>query len=108
MIHYIKNHQIEHLFLRGIIKAIAMNNEGNVVLASLTENKAEPEAIETVKQLQGLNIFISDIRVELIGKILNPLIELEKISVDADKIPSLARFSKLTDNWQEQLKQADL
>jgi hypothetical protein len=42
-------------------------------------NEADPSHLEQVEQLQGLGIFAADIREELIGKTLKPLIELESL-----------------------------
>jgi len=90
------------------LKTLAANNEENRVLATLIESEADSSNIEAVRQLQGLSIFISDIREELIGKILMPLVELEKIAASPDETPSLARFGKLTDHWQSQLEKAEI
>lgn len=88
--------------------ALAANSEENKVLLTQSQSETELANVEAVKQLQGLSIFISDIREELIGNILKPLVELEKTTADPNATPLLARYGKLSEHWQEELKQAEL
>jgi hypothetical protein len=57
--------------------------------------------VAEVEQLQGLGIFAADIREELIGKILKPLIELEELAGGPEANPSLTRYCKCADSLEE-------
>ena len=93
--------------LLAALKELAKNKDENTILAALTEDEADPFQLEQVEQLQGLGIFAADIREELIGKILKPLMELEKLAGDPDANPSLTRYCKWADSLEEQFACAD-
>lgn len=88
--------------LLAALKVMATNKDDNAILAALAENEADPSQLEQVEQLQGLGIFAADIREELIGKILKPLIELEELACDPDANPSLTRYCTWADSLEEQ------
>ncbi len=88
--------------LLAALKELATDKDDNAILAALAENQADPSQLELVEQLQGLGIFAADIREELIGKILKPLMELEKLAGDPDKNPSLTRYCQWADGLEEQ------
>lgn len=84
------------------LKELATNKDDNSILAQLIENKSDSSHLENIEQLEGLSIFSSDIREELIGKILKPLIQLEKLTDDPEANSSLARYCKWADSLDEQ------
>jgi len=86
--------------LIAALKELATDTSNNSVLTTLTENGAKSSEVDSVKQLQGLSIFVTDIRDELIGKILKPLSELEKSKSDIDTVSILNRYC----NWAENLE----
>jgi len=88
--------------LISALKDLATNKNDNAILVALAENEADPSPLEQVEQLQGLGIFAADIREELVGKILKPLMELEKLAGDPDKNPSLTRYCRWADSLEEQ------
>ena len=105
------------------IKELATNKDDNAILVALAENEADLSQLEhdsrdggvratsgtvaDVEQLQGLGVFAADIREELIGKILKPLIELEELAGDPDAISSLTRYCKWADSLEEQFACAE-
>jgi hypothetical protein len=52
--------------------------------------------------LKGLSLFSSDIRVELITKVLQPLMEVQKIADDPDSTASLTSYCQWADGLEEQ------
>ncbi len=93
--------------LLAALKELATNKDNNPILAALAENEADPSQLEQVEQLQGLGIFAADIRKELIGKILKPLIELEELAGDPDANPSLTRYCQWADSLEDQFACAE-
>lgn len=93
--------------LLAALKELATNKDDNAILAALAENEADSSQLEQAEQLQGLGIFVADIREELIGKILKPLIELEELAGDPDANPSLTRYCKWADSLEEQFTYAE-
>lgn len=89
------------------LKELATNKDDNAILATLAENKADPSQLECVEQLQGLGIFAADIREELIGKILKPLIEMKGLADDPDANSSLTSHCKWVDGLEEQFACAE-
>jgi len=85
-----------------IEEEITLKSWNDITHPALSENEADPSQREHVEQLQGLGIFAADIRNELIGKILKPLIELEELAADLDADPSLTRYCQWVDNLEEQ------
>ncbi|MCK5649384.1 MAG: hypothetical protein KAI22_10940 [Gammaproteobacteria bacterium] len=84
------------------LKELATKTDENTALSELIENECDQSQRDNIGQLQGLNIFALDIREELIGKILKPLIELKKLADNPDEISSLTRYCKWADNLDEQ------
>jgi len=66
--------------LLSALTTLADNQEDNTILNTLIENEASPSCLENVEQLQGLQIFKTDIKEALVGNILMPLKELEAIA----------------------------
>ncbi len=93
--------------LLAALKELATNKDDKAILAALAENEADPSQLEQVERLQGLGIFAADILEELIGKILKPLMELEKLAGDADTTPSLTRYCQWADSLEEQFSCVD-
>ena len=93
--------------LLAALEELATNKNDNAVLAAIIENEADPSQLERVEQLQGLGIFAADIRVELIDKILKPLIELQELAGNPDANPSLTRYCRWADNLEEQFACAE-
>ncbi|MDX2506272.1 MAG: hypothetical protein QNL62_17580 [Gammaproteobacteria bacterium] len=90
------------LELLSALKELATNKDENTILDRLVKNQAHSSQIENVKQLQGLNIFLSDVREELVDKILKPLLELQKITDNPDSKSSLTRYCNWADTLDEQ------
>lgn len=88
--------------LIAALKELATNKDDNNILTRLIDNQADSTQIENIEQFEGLSIFSSDIREELIGKILKPLLQLEKLTDDPNANASLARFCKWADGLDEQ------
>ncbi len=88
--------------LIDVLKELATNRDVNAIFAAFAENEADPSQREHVDKLQGLGIFEANIRDELIGKILKPLIELEELATDPDANPSLTRYCQWVDRLEEQ------
>jgi len=84
------------------LKELATNKEHNTALFERIENECDQSQRDEIEKLQGLNIFVLDIREELIIKILKPLIALEKLTVETDENPSLTRYCKWADGLDEQ------
>lgn len=93
--------------LLAALKELATNKDDNANLSALAENETDPSQLEYVEQLQGLGIFAADIRGELIGKILKPLMELEEIAGDPDANPSLTRYCQWADSLEKQFTRAE-
>lgn len=88
-----------------LIKALnelAKDNSDNSIMTQLMENNADSTQIENVEKIQGLSIFASDIREELIGKILKPLMELQNLTEDPSDSLSLTRYCTWADGLDEQ------
>ncbi len=94
--------------LLAALKALATDKESNIILNALAEDAVDPFRLEQVEQLQGLRIFAADIREELIGKILKPLIQLEELAENPDANPSLASYCQWADSLEEQFTRAEL
>lgn len=88
--------------LLAALTELATNKDDNSIIALLIKNKADPSQIENIKQLKGLSIFSSDIREELIGKILKPLLELQQLTGDPDTNSSLTCYCKWADTLDDQ------
>lgn len=82
------------LYLLAALKELVMNKDDNAIIATLTEDEADISKLEHVKQLQRLGIFAADIREELIGKILKPLIKIEELVDNYDVNTSLTSHCK--------------
>lgn len=89
------------------LKEIATNKEDNSILTQLIDNQADSTQIENVERLEGLSIFQFDIREELIGKILKPLVQLEKLTDDSGTNSSLTRFCKWADDLDQQFSHVE-
>lgn len=89
------------------LKKLSINKDDESIFENLIDNKTEPFQIENIERLQGLKIFTSDIREELIGKILTPLIELNKIADKSDVKISLIKYCKWADGLEEQFDKAE-
>jgi hypothetical protein len=94
--------------LLAALKALATDKESNIILNALAEDAVDPFRLEQVEQLQGLRIFAADIREELIGKILKPLIQLGELAENPDANPSLASYCQWADSLEEQFTRAEL
>ena len=96
-----KDYPIE--LLSGL-KELAADKEDNAILNTLTNNIGDTSCLEQVEQLQGLGIFVTDIREALIGKILKPLLQLEEIAENQDNSlnPSLAVYCRWADSLEDQ------
>lgn len=88
--------------LLAALKELATNKEDNTILAALVADEGDSSQLEQVGQLQGLGIFAADIREELIGKILTPLMALEKLAGDPGANPTLTRYCKWADGLEDQ------
>jgi hypothetical protein len=86
------------------LEELATNRNDNSIVAAIVENEADPSQLE---QLQGLGIFAADIREELIGKILKPLIALEKLADNPGTNPALTRYCGWADSLDEQFAFAE-
>ncbi len=95
------------LELLAALKTLAADKENNPIVNVLAEDHVNPSRLERVEQLQGLGIFAADIREELIGKILKPLIQLEKLADNLDANPSLASYCQWADRLEEQFTRAE-
>ena len=93
--------------LLAALTELATNKDDNAIVAALTENEADPFHLELVEQLQGLGIFVADIREELIDKILKPLVDLGKLAGNPDANPSLTRYCSWANRLQEQFTYAE-
>jgi hypothetical protein len=93
--------------LLAALKELATNKNDNAILAAIIENETDPSQLERVEQLQGLGIFAADIREELIGKILKPLIELEELAGNPEANTSLPRYCRWADNLEDQFTCAE-
>lgn len=90
------------LELISALKELAMNKDENSIIDRLVKDGAEASQIDNVKQLQGLSIFLSDIREELIDKLLKPLLELQKLTDAPDSKLLLTRYCNWADTIDEQ------
>ena len=88
--------------LLAALKELATNKDDNAILATLAENETDTSELERVQKFQGLDIFAADIREELVGKLLKPIIDLEKLACDPGTNPSLIRYCKWADSLEEQ------
>ena len=93
--------------LLAALTELATNKDDNAILVALAENEADPFQLERVEQLQGLGIFAADIREELIGKILKPLMKLKVLAGDPDANPSLTRYCTWADRLEKQFAYAE-
>jgi uncharacterized Zn finger protein len=86
------------------LKILASNKDDNAILSAFEDSTIDQFKMEQVKQLQGLDIFETDIKEALIRKILTPLTKLETIadSQDLNSIPSLTSFCTWADSLEEQ------
>lgn len=93
--------------LLAALKTLAVEKEDNAILRALAEEDVDPARLEQVQQLQGLGIFAADIRVELIGKILKPLKQLEEAIEDPEENPLLASYCQWADSLEAQFACAE-
>ena len=84
---------------------LASNKQDNDLLSAFDGNTMDQLQMEQVKQLQGLDIFKTDIKEALIRKILTPLTKLETLadSQDLNSTPSLTSYCNWADGLEEQL-----
>lgn len=85
-----------------VLKQLAKQKIDNKIQTEPTENHVDYLKIKNVEDIQGLTVFISDIRNELIGKILKPLMELQRLTEETNKNVSLTRYCKWADGLEEQ------
>ena len=90
------------LELLNALKELAINKEDGSSPAFLINNKADSSQLENMESLKGLSIFKSDIRVELITKVLQPLMELQKIADNPDSTALLTRYCQWADGLDDQ------
>ena len=90
------------LELLNALKELALNKENGSSPAFLINNKADSAQLENMENLKGLSLFSSDIRVELITKVLQPLMELQKIADAPDSTASLTGYCQWADGLDEQ------
>lgn len=90
------------LELLNALKELAESKEDNSTPAFLMKNQADSYQLENMENLKGLRIFMSDIRVELIIKVLQPLMELQKIADNPASTASLTRFCQWADGLENQ------
>lgn len=90
--------------LLNALRELATNKEDNTIFSGLVDNDGDKFRREQIEQLQGLDIFATDIREALIGKILKPLKQLEEIAEKhgAGPNPSLAARCKWADSLEDQ------
>ena len=88
--------------LLAALKELATSKDDNAILAALAENETDTSELERVRKFQGLGIFAADIREELVGKLLKPIKDLEKLADDPGTNPSLTRYCKWADGLEEQ------
>ncbi len=90
--------------LLDVLKILASNKQDNAILSVFDDNAIDQLRMKQVKQLQGLDIFETDIKEALIRKILTPLTKLENLAEnqDLDSIPSLTSFCHWADSLEEQ------
>lgn len=88
--------------LLAALKELATSKDDNAILATLAENETDTSELERVQKFQGLGIFTADIREELVGKLLKPIIDLEKLAEDPGANPSLTRYCKWAESLEEQ------
>ena len=91
--------------LLAALTELASDKEDNAILETFDDNTIDQYQLEQVKQLQGLEIFKTDIKETLIGKVLKPLRRLEEIAEkhhEPDSNPSLAASCKWADSLEEQ------
>lgn len=86
---------------------LATNKDDNAILDTLLENSADASRLEQVEQLEGLGIFVVDIREALINGILRPLEQLEEYAEDPDSTRSLADYCRWADRLDEQFALAE-
>ena len=89
------------------LSKLAVNREDDSILDALVEDETGQSRLEQVQQLQGLDIFATDIRETLIENILKPLIWLEEIAGDRDPKQSLSRYCNWADGLDEQFDYAE-
>jgi hypothetical protein len=88
---------------------LASDKEDNAMLKTFEDTIIDQHQLEQVRQLQGLEIFKTDIKEALIGKVLKPLRHLEEIArnQESDSIPSLTACCKWADSLEEQFTYAE-
>lgn len=91
--------------LMTALKELATNKEDNIVLTCLAD--ADQDQREQVEQLQGLGIFVADIREELIDKIVLPLKELTTLTEKTDENLSLSHYCRWADNLEDQFARVE-
>ncbi|MCW8932970.1 MAG: hypothetical protein OQL19_22355 [Gammaproteobacteria bacterium] len=90
------------LELLNALKELALSKENGSSPIFLINNQADASQLENMESLKGLSLFSSDIRVELITKVLQPLMELQKIADDPDSSASLTGYCQWADGLDEQ------
>lgn len=90
------------LELLNALKELAIKKEDGTSPSFLIRNTADSTQMENMESLKGLSLFSSDIRVELIMKVLQPLMELQKIAENPDSTASLNRYCQWADGLDEQ------
>ncbi len=93
--------------LLAALRELATRKDGSAILSVLVENNADRARLEQVEQLQGLDIFATDIREVLIGNILKPLMQLEEDAENPGSNPSLAAHCRWADNLDDQFASAE-
>jgi hypothetical protein len=89
------------------LKQLAKQKKANDTQKNLTEGHIDYSNINDIEDIQGLNIFNWDIRTELIGKILKPLMELQSLTKETNKKFSLTPYCKWADELEEQFNHVE-
>jgi len=95
--------------LLAALTELASSKNDNAILSTFDDNAIEQFCKEQVKQLQGLDIFTTDIKETLIRKVLTPLIQLEDRAKnqEPDSIRSLVSFCRWADSLEDQFVDAE-
>ncbi len=90
--------------LLAALTELASSKNDNAILSTFDENAIDQLLMEQVKQLQGLDIFTTDIKETLIKKVLTPLTKLEDLAKnqDLDSTRSLVSFCRWADSLEDQ------
>jgi len=79
---------------------LATNKNNSAIPTPLPNMERNQPNWEWVEQQLGLDIFVADIREELIDKILKPLVDLEELAGDPDTNLSLAHHCQWRRVWK--------